>query len=165
MGKPSKKALPTIHLNDQPGYLMRRMHQISVGIFMSEVEGLGLTPIQFAALQTVSQQPGVDQKTLAQTVALDTSTTGGVIDRLASRQLIERRPCEQDRRARLLYITSAGEEALRQVVPAMLQAQHRILSPLSATQQKTFMKLLGQLVDENNEHSRAPSHVSLGRKK
>lgn len=158
MGKPSKKALPTVYLNEQPGYLMRRMHQISVGIFMTEVEGMGLTPIQFAALQAVRLQPGIDQKTLAKDVALDTSTTGGVIDRLEGRQLIERRACEHDRRARELYITKAGEDTLREVIPAMLKAQTKILSPLTATQQKTFMKLLSLLVNENNEHSRAPSH-------
>jgi len=160
MGTSRKKLLPSVHLNEQPGYLMRRMHQISVGIFMAEVEGTGLTPIQFAALQAVSQQPGIDQKTLSKDVALDTSTTGGVIDRLEGRQLIERRANEQDRRARLLYITPAGEDALRGIIPPMLKAQEKILSPLSPAQQKTFMKLMCLLVDENNEHSRAPSHAT-----
>jgi DNA-binding MarR family transcriptional regulator len=136
---------------------MRRMHQISVGIFMSEAEATGLTPIQFAALQTVSQQPGIDQKTLAKGVALDTSTTGGVIDRLEARGWIERRSSDSDRRVRLLTLTSDGEKALQDAIPMMLATQEKILAPLSETDRKTFMKLLNQLVNENNEFSRAPS--------
>jgi len=136
---------------------MRRMHQISVGIFMSEAEAIGLTPIQFAALQAVNQQPGIDQKTLALVVALDTSTTGGVIDRLEARGLIERRASDADRRVRLLTLTRAGEQTLQGAIPIMLGAQEKILSPLSAAEKKTFMKLLSQLVNENNEFSRAPS--------
>jgi DNA-binding MarR family transcriptional regulator len=133
------------------------MHQISVGIFMSEAEATGLTPIQFAALQTVSQQPGIDQKTLAKGVALDTSTTGGVIDRLEARGWIERRSSDSDRRVRLLTLTSDGEKALQDAIPMMLATQEKILAPLSETDRKTFMKLLNQLVNENNEFSRAPS--------
>jgi len=124
---------------------------------MAEAQAIGLTPLQFAALQAVSQQPGIDQKTLAKVVALDTSTTGGVIDRLEARGLIERRACDEDRRVRLLTLTHEGEKSLQDAVPIMLTAQEKILSPLSAAQQKTFMKLLSQLVNENNAFSRAPS--------
>jgi MarR family transcriptional regulator, lower aerobic nicotinate degradation pathway regulator len=152
-----KTTPPSFHLDKLPGHLMRRMHQISVGIFMSEAEATGLTPIQFAALQTVSQQPGIDQKTLAKGVALDTSTTGGVIDRLEARGWIERRSSDSDRRVRLLTLTSDGEKALQDAIPMMLATQEKILSPLSETDRKTFMKLLNQLVNENNEFSRAPS--------
>jgi DNA-binding MarR family transcriptional regulator len=155
----AKKA-PTRHsvqFDKQPGHLMRRMHQISVGIFMSEAESTGLTPVQFAALQAVSQQPGIDQKTLAKVVALDTSTTGGVIDRLEAREFIERRASDQDRRVRLLFLTPEGEKKLDEALPVMLSAQEKILSPLSAAEQQTFMQLLSQLVNENNAFSRAPS--------
>jgi len=127
---------------------------------MAEVEATGVTPIQFATLQAVSQQPGIDQKTLAMAVALDTSTTGGVIDRLEARGLIERRASDVDRRVRLLTLTREGEKTLQHVIPTMLRVQEKILSPLSATEQKTFMKLLSQLVNENNEFSRAPSQLS-----
>ncbi len=148
---------PSVQLDNLPGHLMRRMHQISVGIFMSEMESLGLTPIQFAALQATKLQPGIDQKTLAKMIALDTSTTGGVIDRLETRGLMERHAAELDRRVRLLYLTRAGESTLADVIPRMLKVQSKILSPLSPAEQKTFMTLLNQLVNENNEFSRAPS--------
>ena len=83
-----------IQIDQQPGYAIRRLHQISVGIFLQEAGELGVTPVQYAALQVVGNQPGIDQRTLARSIALDTSTTGGVVDRLEARGWLERRRME-----------------------------------------------------------------------
>ena len=147
----------TTDLENLPGHLIRRLNQIAVGIFMMEMESLGLTPIQFAALQAIHQHPKIDQKTLAQLIGLDTSTTGGVIDRLELRGLVDRQASEFDRRVRLLVLTEDGQSILQTAVPLMLKAQEKILSPLNATDKKIFMSLLNRLVKENNEYSRAPS--------
>jgi len=144
-------------LEQLPGHYIRRMQQIAVAIFLQETEAFGLTPVQFAALQAVSRQPGVDQRTLAGLIGLDTSTTGGVIDRMESRGLLRRNPSENDRRVRLITPTDDGQALLAQVRPAMLRAQERMLAPLPPEQQAEFMRMLRVLVDANNELSRAPS--------
>ncbi|MEZ5647077.1 MAG: MarR family winged helix-turn-helix transcriptional regulator [Burkholderiaceae bacterium] len=149
-----------IDLDDQPGYLIRRLHQISVGIFLQAVGDLGVTPVQYAALQAVANQPGIDQRTLARTVALDASTTGGVVDRLETRGWLVRQPSPTDRRARVMELTAAGRRALREVTPGMLRAQQQILAPLNERERRDFMRMLARLVDENNELSRAPSEPS-----
>jgi hypothetical protein len=41
----------------------------------------------------------------------------------------------------------------------MLKAQQRILKPLPAAERDQFMRMLRQLVEANNELSRAPSEV------
>jgi DNA-binding MarR family transcriptional regulator len=146
-----------VDINLQPGHAIRRLHQISVGIFLQEVGELGVTPVQYAALQRVHNQPGIDQRTLARSIALDTSTTGGVVDRLEARGWMERRTAPEDRRARQLFLTSEGETALTATLPAMLRTQEQILAPLAPEQRKTFMRLLSLLVEENNTLSRAPS--------
>jgi DNA-binding MarR family transcriptional regulator len=146
-----------IHVDSQPGHLIRRLHQIAVGLFVQETESLGITPMQYAALQTVEQTPGMDQRTLARAIALDASTTGGVVDRLEARQLIERHTSPSDRRVRLLHITPQGNALLQQITPLMLQAQQRILEPLSPSQRESFMDMLGLLIDSNSDHSRAPA--------
>lgn len=149
-----------ISIDQQPGHMIRRLHQISVGIFMQEAGELGVTPVQYAALQVVNNQPGTDQRTLARTIALDASTTGGVLDRLEARGWLERRMSPDDRRARLLFITPPGAQALADTVPAMLRTQEQILAPLTARQRSEFMRLLQLLVTQNNELSRAPSEAA-----
>jgi DNA-binding MarR family transcriptional regulator len=150
-----------IDIDQQPGHAIRRLHQISVGIFLQEVGELGVTPLQYAALQVVANQPGTDQRTLARSIALDASTTGGVVDRLEARGWLERRMSPEDRRARMLFLTPAGAQALADTVPAMLRAQEQILAPLTARQRSEFMRLLQVLVTQNNDMSRAPSESAL----
>ena len=150
---------PPLDIDQLPGHAIRRLHQISVGIFLQEAGELGVTPVQYAALQCVGNQPGLDQRTLARGIALDTSTTAGVVDRLEARGWMERRTSPEDRRARQLFLTPDGQAALAATVPAMLRTQEQILAPLTPRQRLEFMRLLGMLVEENNTLSRAPSHA------
>ena len=124
---------------------------------MQETEPHGITPVQYAALHAVSVAPGIDQRTLARTIGLDASTIGGVIDRLEARGLIERSANAEDRRVKLLSLTSSGKSLLRAATPAMLRAQQRMLEPLDPDQRKAFMRMLDTLVATNNAQSRAPS--------
>lgn len=148
---------PELAIDNQPGYYIRRLHQISVAIFLQQTEAFGITPVQFAALQTVGNSPQIDQRTLARTVGLDTSTIAGVIDRLESRGLLVRGASADDRRVRQLTLTDAARQLLAEVAPAMLKAQQLILEPLVQEEQVEFIRLLRQLVTKNNELSRAPS--------
>lgn len=144
-------------LEDQPGYYIRRLQQIAVGIFLEETEAHGITPVQYAALYAAQRDPGLDQRTLAATIGFDTSTIGGVIDRLERRGLIERRASPSDRRVRLLHVSAEGEALLDTVIPAMLKAQKRILAPLAPAERPQFVAMLKKVVDANNGLSRAPS--------
>ena len=153
----SKKSTDTsIDLGGLPGHQIRRLHQIAVAIFLQDTEAHGLTPVQYAAMQAIQANPLIDQRTLASKIGLDTSTMGGVIDRLEARQLLLRNKSPADRRVKLVALTAEGEAALAAIQPAMAKAQKRILAPLNAAQQSQFMSLLNILVESNNELSRAP---------
>ena len=147
---------PHLEFNRLPGNFVRRLHQISVAIFLQETEASNITPVQFAALQAALAMPGIDQRTLAGAIGQDASTTTGVIDRLESRGLIERSPSPTDRRARCLTITQEGKALLREVTPGVLQAQALLLEPLPKKDQQEFMRLIEVLVNGNNSLSRAP---------
>ncbi len=148
-----------VALETLPGHHIRRLHQIAVAIFLQETEAHGLTPVQYAALQTVANQPGIDQRTLAGRIGLDTSTVAGVVDRLEARALLQRNVSPQDKRVRLLTLTGTGATLLADVEPAMRAAQQRILAPLPKAERAEFMRMLRVLVEANNELSRAPSEV------
>jgi MarR family transcriptional regulator, lower aerobic nicotinate degradation pathway regulator len=155
-----KAAAPRIDLESLPGHHIRRLHQIAVAVFLQEAESHGLTPVQYAAMQTVANLPGIDQRTLAGTIGFDTSTIGGVIDRLESRALVQRNASPDDRRVRRLTLTDAGRELLQAAIPSMLRAQQRMLEPLPARERAEFMRMLRILVTANNELSRAPSDAA-----
>jgi DNA-binding MarR family transcriptional regulator len=146
-----------VDLDGLPGHHIRRLQQIAVAIFLQEAEATGITPVQYAALQTVANQPGIDQRSLARAAGLDTSTIAGVIDRLEARGLLQRRVAAEDRRVRRLQLTAAGRALLAELVPAMRRTQERILAPLPKGERQAFVRMLRRLVLANNELSRAPS--------
>lgn len=147
--------LPIDGLEDLPGHYIRRLQQIAVGIFMDETADVNITPVQFALLFAAAKESGRDQRTLAGRIGLDTSTIGAVVDRLESRELIERKVSPDDKRVRLLNVTPAGKRLLQDVMPAMLRAQDRILAPLTKADRSKFMAMVKRIVEENNAWSRA----------
>jgi MarR family transcriptional regulator, lower aerobic nicotinate degradation pathway regulator len=155
----ARAALPPVDLGQLPGHYIRRLQQIAVAIFLQETSAQGVTPVQFAALQTVASNPGIDQRTLAGMIGFDTSTIAGVIDRLETRGLMLRNPSPDDRRVRLLRLSDEGAAVLEEMLPAVLHAQRRMLDPLDTHDQREFMRMLQILVSANNELSRAPSET------
>ena len=131
-----------IKLDDMPGHLFRRLHQLAVMRFTSELDETGLTPIQWAALMSTSQSPGLDQSTLSREIYIDTSTIAGVVDRLEARGLIQRRHSPDDRRVRLLYLTDEGEALLKQASASVLGIQKWLVLPLSVEERTTFTQLM-----------------------
>ncbi len=151
------KKAPAVDLLQMPGHHIRRLQQIAVAIFLQETESHGVTPVQFAALQAVANQPGLDQRSLARSIGFDTSTIAGVVDRLEARGLMQRNASSADRRVRLLTLSASGQQLLAAVQPDMLRAQQRILAPLPTAEREQFMRMLRTLVESNNDCSRAPS--------
>ena len=151
-----KSSATRIELESLPGHHIRRLQQIAVAIFLQETEGTGVTPVQYAAMQTVANVPGTDQRSLARSIGFDTSTIAGVVDRLEARGLLQRSASPDDRRVRLLTLTPEGQALLDEVTPGMQRAQLRMLAPLPKEQRAEFMRMLRVLVSANNELSRAP---------
>lgn len=136
-----------IKLDDLPGHLFRRLHQLAVARFTAEMDDAGLTPIQWAALVTTSQRPGLDQSTLSREIFIDTSTVTGVLDRLEARGLIQRRPSPDDRRLRLLYLTDEGAALLKQASVLVLGMQKWLVEPLTAPERAMFTQLMLKVLD------------------
>jgi DNA-binding MarR family transcriptional regulator len=113
---------------------------------MDETDGCDITPVQFAILNALMDDPGEDQVTLAARVAFDPATFGSVIGRLEAKGWVVRQADPEDRRRKLLWITSDGSKLALNMKRAVTKAQQRILSPLSSSEQEQFSLLLAKLV-------------------
>lgn len=136
----------TFDFRHAPGHLIRRAHQLAVAVFMEETAEFGVTPVQFAILNALIEDPGEDQVTLAGKVAFDAATFGSVIHRLEARGWVRRKPDAQDRRRKLLWITPDGERAAIAMKRAVAKAQGRIVGPLEARERDQLLALLEKLV-------------------
>ncbi len=141
---------------NRPGYLIRRLHQIHVGLFVEECGGEDITPVQFGMLSVLQGGEEMDQLTLSTSVGVDRTSGADVIRRLERRGLLVRTPSERDRRAKLIRITEAGAAYVKRVRPMMARAQERFVEPLTDTEREEFYRLINKMVDANNTASRAP---------
>lgn len=147
-----------LEIYNMAGHLIRRLNQISTSVFTEGMKqaGFDLTAVQFAAMNAIRANPGLDQASLAGRIAYDRSTIGGVIDRLEAKGYIARRVSDRDRRARELLLTPRGEAVLQEITPVVRNLQPAILSGLSEEERATFLALAHKAADSGNELSRAP---------
>lgn len=143
-------------LSDMPGHLIRRLHQVAVALFSELTADFGVTPVQYGALAAIARFPAIDQRSLAELVAFDTSTTGDVIRRLEGRGLLTRAPGVTDRRVKHVHLTEAGHALLKEIDPLVMQVQETLMAPLSSGEAAILMFLLRKLVTLSNERSAAP---------
>lgn len=134
-----------VELHEQPGHLIRRAHQIAIAVFHDTV-GREVTPIQYAVLRILQDQPGIDQVTLARQAALDTSTTADIAARLDSKGWIEREVLARGRRS--LRLTSRGREMLDTLLPGIESVQQQLLGRLAEPEQAALLRLLRKFVDQ-----------------
>lgn len=147
-----------IDIYAMPGHLIRRMNQVSVSLFHDECAKAGhdLTPVQYAALKAVQKYPGIDQATLAGTIAYDRTTIGGVVGRLEDKGLIRREPAPTDRRIRRLTLEPAGERMIEELDPLVWRTQDLMLAGLDEDEKPVFLRMLAKAAEAGNDLSRAP---------
>lgn len=142
-------------LYDQPGHLIRRAQQIAVSIFHSTFD-YKVTPVQYAVLRILQDNPGIDQVTMAGLCAIDTSTAANLAVRLERRGLVKRTVPSKSKRFRLLQLTPRGMALVKQLNPSGRLVSRRLLQALDKKEQRVFLRLLKKFVHLNNEESRAP---------
>lgn len=142
----------------RPGYLIRRLHQIQVAMFLEECAEFNITPVQFGVLTVLHDGEPRDQGSIATQLGVDRNTVADVIRRLERRGLLKRLEATVDRRTKPARITNEGAAFVDAVQPAMERAQRRFISPLQKEDQNRLMELMRELVEENNEAGRAPLH-------
>jgi len=133
---------------DMAGHLIRRLHQQSTQVFVQQTQAAGfdLTPVQFAALDAIEAHPGTDQATVAELIAYDRATIGGVIDRLEQKGWVRRVVSERDRRARELSLSPEGASIHANLLPIVQALQTDILGPLTEAERATFLALASRAV-------------------
>ena len=131
-------------LDDQVGYLLRRVSQRHAAIFQAGAPD-GLTPTQFAALVRLAEVGRCSQNQLGRLTAMDVATIKGVVSRLEAKGLVRLAPDPEDRRRTVITLSPEADA----LIPALYRAGHAIteetLAPLDARERLTLLKLLDRL--------------------
>ncbi len=105
-----------------------------------------LSPVQVHVLYLIEPGQPVPMGRLAETMACDASNVTGLVDRLESRGLIERRPSPEDRRVKVLALTSSGTRVRTKLQRRMAAAPEQF-KRLSPEEQRALARILERLLD------------------
>jgi DNA-binding MarR family transcriptional regulator len=144
--------VPAIH--QRPAHLARRFNQLCQALIAEALEEHGLTNIEYPALATLAEEPGIDQRRLAEAIGIDRNSVGQLVATLERRGLILRTVDAQDRRARVLHLSTEGRAARDRTRPRMLEANARILEPLAAWEREALLALLLRVVHHHESRAR-----------
>ena len=104
-----------------------------------------LSPMQVFALKHLEPGKPQSMSALAGFLACDASNVTGIVDRLESRGLVERRADPNDRRVKQLVVTPAGEVLRREFLETLHEPPPALLS-LPEEDQLTLVELLRRAV-------------------
>ncbi|MEV1019572.1 MarR family transcriptional regulator [Streptomyces sp. NPDC050264] len=138
--------MAAVDLTTHPGHLARRLQQAHYLLWNTMVSE-EITSPQFAVLNTLVAEPGLDQRTVGERVGLDRSTIAEVVSRLTRRELVDKARDPGDGRRWLLRPTPEGLRMHKKLTVRTARMNQIFLAPLSGEEQAVFFDLIQRVAD------------------
>jgi DNA-binding MarR family transcriptional regulator len=137
-------------LLDRPGFLVRRLYQIHVALFVEECASEAITPIQYSVMAALDQLGAVDQTTLSRVTAMERTNVADVLLRLEGRGIVGRISSPNDQRMVMAGLTDQGRALLKKLSRASVRAHRRTIAGLTADDRAFLLDALQRLVDAHD---------------
>jgi DNA-binding MarR family transcriptional regulator len=138
-------------IDDCISFLIAKAAQAVARLSRERLAPHGITPLQYAVLQTLWEQDGLNAAEICTRLVVDSATVTGVIDRLQTLELIERRPDAADRRVNRLYLTRGARRrraSLQAVMDGVNEEVARVFDK-DAPVLRGFLRRLAALGDRS----------------
>lgn len=137
--------IDTSFLESLLGYNARRTALTVISVFLRRMEPYGLRPVDFSVLTLVAHNPGITSRQICGALDILPPNLVGIVKGFERRGLLERRPHPTDRRAHGLHLTAAGTALQAEAQQTASDLEKDAASRLSATEQKTLIRLLRKI--------------------
>ena len=126
------------------GYQVQRAHLVIDTDARAAMAAHDLSPAKLTALILIRDNPGCDQTALGRALSINRSSAMKLVNILAERGLVERRP-GRDLRTNALWLTPGGEAQVPVMVDALRKSDARMTARLGAEEVRTLNALLRKL--------------------
>ena len=130
---------------DLVGFRLRLATNAMTSDLRATLEGTALRPVLFAMLAVVARNPGIIQTALGNALGVQRANLVPLLNELAERDLIERRPAPNDKRAYALHLTAAGDQILEEAMDRIQDHEERLVARLTARERETLKRLLAKI--------------------
>lgn len=117
----------------------------------------GLTHAQFDIIATLGNTPGMTYKDLGDKTLITKGTLTGVIERLETKGLVERRRSPDDKRSFLVCLTREGEKTFEEIFPVVVAHGRQLFDSYSEADFEAIDQQLRKLKALINDRSACPT--------
>jgi len=127
------------------GLMFVRLAHVSRARLTEALEGLGLSPAEFAVLHQLAETGTSTQLALARALRIHPSNLVAILDGLEAEGHLVRARDPIDRRRHVVGLTEAGGERLLRAQEAAREAEAQLLDPLDSSERAELEGLLRRL--------------------
>mgnify|MGYP001034846285 CR=1 FL=1 len=125
--------------------VLARAHAAVLAHSQADIARHGLKPGEFAVLEALYHKGPLLLGEVQRKVLVSSGGITYLVDSLEKRGLVERRACEEDRRARYAALTPVGERFIADIFEEHAAAIERAVSGLDLEEQRIAINLLKRL--------------------
>jgi len=125
--------------------IMSRAHAAIAGHASADVARHGLTLAEFGILEALYHRGPMLLGEVQRRILVSSGGITFLVDRLTAKGLVERRTCQEDRRARYAALTPAGTELVAKIFPEHAALLTQVMEGLTVDEQCTAADLLRAL--------------------
>lgn len=119
-------------MRDQFPFAVARVTRRWRKLLDERLKDLGVTQARWTTMVYLQKGgEGLTQRELASLMAIENPTLVRLLDSLEEQSLIERRPCQHDRRARRLFLTEDGERFMDDLNARAVELREEMLEGIS----------------------------------
>lgn len=135
-------------MQENIGFQLSRLPRLWRAVIDERLAPLGLTQTRWVTLYHLWRLgDGQPQCDLARAIGVEAPSLVRTLDQLSEQGLVERRPCDQDRRTKRVYLTAAATPLLERIDDVVREARNEMLAGLEEAEVATLADLLSRIED------------------
>ena len=124
------------------GYFVQEIARKSSIALNEELEALGITYAQFRVINCLWKKGPMPQKDILKLISVSPPTLTGTVDILEKKELVYRKPDEQDARTKKIHLTVQGTELQEKAWNIIVDFEERTTSFMSKKEKKMVLAAL-----------------------
>ena len=134
--------IPDYDMDRNLGFVIGNLQRLITTAMDAELKDLGLTHSQLRVVLHLSRQEGLTQVRIAKDLQIGKVAVGGLLDRLESKGLVQRKPHPSDRRATQISLTAKADDLYKPIVESGKFVMEKMLIGIGPEQEQQLIDLL-----------------------
>lgn len=113
---------------------------------------INITAAEAPFLLILNENDGVSQECLSEHLSIDKASTARVVQSLISKDMVEKKKDENDKRVNRIYLTEKGKDLIDDIVKVMLSWNDILTEGLSSEEIENHLKAFNIMVSNIEKH-------------